>query len=253
MKSQLASVSQRILRFAERLGRNEFRALLLLLTVSMAVWGFAELADEVLDGESDAFDEQILLAMRTPGNPADPWGPRWLEETGRDITGLGGAAVLSSITLATGAYLFLRGKIRVMWFVFMAVGSGILLSLLMKHWFDRPRPDLVPHGSQIYTTSFPSGHSMMSAVTYLTLAALLAKVEQRRAIRAYFLCVAVALTLLIGISRVYLGVHWPTDVLAGWSAGTAWALLCWTIASYLQRRGDIEQETTATKPPASAG
>ncbi|HKH34153.1 MAG TPA: phosphatase PAP2 family protein, partial [Beijerinckiaceae bacterium] len=122
-----------------------------------------------------------------------------------------------------------------------AVGGGMLMSTLLKLGFARPRPDLVPHGARVYTASFPSGHAMLSAVTYLTLGALLARVQPRRRIKAFFLGLAILLTIVIGMSRVYLGVHWPSDVLAGWCGGAAWAALCWFVALQLQRRGDVEQ------------
>ena len=118
----------------------------------------------------------------------------------------------------------------------------MLLSSGLKGLFDRPRPDLVPHAVEVYTMSFPSGHATLSAVTYLTLGALLARVQPRRRVKAYLLGVAVLLAVLIGASRVYLGVHWPTDVLAGWCVGAAWAMLCWTVATWLQRRGEVEGE-----------
>ncbi len=116
------------------------------------------------------------------------------------------------------------------------------MSTLLKQLFSRPRPDLVPHESFVYTASFPSGHSMMAAVTYLTLGALLARVQPRRQVKAYLLVLAALVTLLVGISRVYLGVHWPTDVLAGWAAGAIWALLSWLVARWLQRRGQVEPD-----------
>jgi undecaprenyl-diphosphatase len=122
-----------------------------------------------------------------------------------------------------------------------AVGGGLLLSALFKAGFDRPRPDLVSHLSQVYTTSFPSGHSMMSAVAYLTLGALLAQLHKGRAVQAFILAVAILITVLVGLSRVYLGVHWPTDVLAGWAAGAAWACLCWLVAQWFQKRGALER------------
>lgn len=84
---------------------------------------------------------------------------------------------------------------------------------------------------------------MLSAVVYLTLGGILSRVERPRPIKIYVLSVAVILTLLIGVSRVYLGVHWPTDVLAGWCAGATWAVLCWRVALALQRRGEIEGNT----------
>jgi undecaprenyl-diphosphatase len=112
----------------------------------------------------------------------------------------------------------------------------------LKYSIDRDRPALVPHGSVVYTASFPSGHSMLAASTYLTMGALLARVQRRRRIKAYILMVAITATLLVGISRVYLGVHWPTDVIAGWTAGTGWALLCWLLARWLQAHGAVENE-----------
>ncbi|MBR9904520.1 MAG: phosphatase PAP2 family protein, partial [Gammaproteobacteria bacterium] len=119
-------------------------------------------------------------------------------------------------------------------------------STVMKLGFDRPRPDLVPHEAMVYTASFPSGHSMMSAVTYLTLAALLIRVQPALRLKAYLLILAILLTLLVGISRVYLGVHWPTDVLAGWTAGASWAALCWIVMRWMQRHGQLEPEESSS-------
>jgi undecaprenyl-diphosphatase len=160
---------------------------------------------------------------------------------GRDFTALGGVGVLTFITIAALGSLLLSRRFRMALFTLVAVSGGMLLSTLLKLGFDRPRPDLVPHESIVYTASFPSGHSMMSAVTYLTLAALLNSVEPSRRLKAYLLIVAIAVTVLTGVSRVYLGVHWPTDVLAGWAAGAAWAALCWLVAHYMQRRGKVEK------------
>jgi undecaprenyl-diphosphatase len=127
----------------------------------------------------------------------------------------------------------------------------MLLSTLLKMGFDRPRPDLVPHGALVYTASFPSGHATLSAVVYLTLGALLARVQPRLVLKLYLLGLAILLTVMVGVSRVYLGVHWPTDVLAGWAVGAAWALLCWATALWLQRRGRVEGPGPApdTAPP----
>ena len=131
-------------------------------------------------------------------------------------------------------------------FVIAAVVGGTLLSTALKMGFERPRPDLVPHGTRIYTASFPSGHAMLSAVTYLTLGALLARVQKRRRVKALLLGLAILITLLVGMSRVYLGVHWPSDVLAGWCVGAAWAALCWFVALQLQRRGEVERADPVT-------
>jgi undecaprenyl-diphosphatase len=225
---------------AGRWARREFGVLATLALAAVAVWGFVELADEVLEGETHAFDERILLALRSAGDRSDPLGPGWLEELMRDVTGLGGTGVLTFITLAVAGFLALDGKRHAALFVIAAVGGGMLLSTLLKLGFDRPRPDLVPHGALVYTASFPSGHATVGAVVYLTLGALLARVQAGRVLKLYLLALAILLTVAVGISRIYLGVHWPSDVLAGWAIGAAWALLCWAAALWLQRRGQVE-------------
>ena len=164
-----------------------------------------------------------------------------MAEAGRDLTALGGVAALLLVTVAVAGYLFLDRKFAAMGFMLAAVAGGLALSSLLKALFARPRPQVVPYLSQVYTTSFPSGHSMMSAVVYLTLGAVLARMVGRRPLRFYFLAIALLVTGLVGCSRVYLGVHYPTDVLAGWTAGLVWATLCWLLARALQRRGTIER------------
>ena len=227
---------------ARRLGAAiEPRMLAVLLALAGGVWLFAELADLIDEGETRSFDTRILLALRSASDPADPLGPGWVEELGRDVTAFGGFGVLVFVTLAAAGYLWLSGRRRSMLLLIVAVGGGQMLSTLFKRGFDRPRPDLVPHEAIVYTASFPSGHAMMAAVTYLTLGAMLARVQPTRALRAYVLALAAIVTVAVGISRVYLGVHWPTDVLAGWTAGAAWALACWTVARWLARRGAVEE------------
>ena len=218
----------------------EPRALVAMMLAAACVWAFVGLADEVVEGETESFDTAVLLALRAPGDPADPLGPGWLEEFGRDVTALGGVGVLALITLATAGFLWLQGNRGSTWLVLFSVAGGQAVSSLAKLGFGRPRPDLVPHGMDVYTASFPSGHSMMAAVTYLTLAALVARVQPTRVLKVYVLTLAVLLTLAVGVSRVYLGVHWPTDVLAGWTAGAAWALGCWLVAWWLESRGAVE-------------
>ena len=220
--------------------RFEVPVLLVIAGGSSCVWAFIEIADEVNEGAAKALDERVLLALRNPADSADPIGPRWLEEMARDFTALGGVGVLTLISLATVAYLLLMRKRHAAVMLAVAVVGGIVLSSLFKAGFDRPRPDLVAHLSQVYTASFPSGHSMMSAVTYLTLGALLSPLHRDWAAKLFFLAAAVVITALVGLSRVYLGVHWPTDVLAGWAAGAAWASLCWLAALWFQRRGAVE-------------
>ena len=153
-----------------------------------------------------------------------------------------GVLVLTLATVAVAGFFLMRGQIGSMVFLLGSVGGGILLSTVAKELFARPRPDLVPHGSIVMTSSFPSGHSMMAAVTYLTLGVLVARVLVRRRLKIYVLALAILLTLAVGVSRVYLGVHWPTDVLAGWLAGAGWAMVCLFLARLLAREGHVEPE-----------
>ncbi len=220
--------------------------LAVLLSLSAAaLWLFAALAEEVLEGDTHAFDTAVLLALRTSGNAADPLGPPWIEELARDVTALGGVGVLTFFTIAVAGFLWLQRKQGMTVFLIASIGSGVALSSLAKSLFDRPRPDLVPHGSYVYTASFPSGHSLMAAVTYLTVAILVARSFLQRRTKIYVMALAVVMTLSVGLSRIYLGVHWPTDVIAGWAAGGAWALACAALARYLSRRGTIEAEEGA--------
>lgn len=223
-------------------GHMELGLAALLALAAAGVWVFALIADEVAEGETHAFDEAVLLALRAPGSPADPLGPPWVEELARDMTALGGTAVLAFLTVAVFGLLWLQRRRLTALFLVAAVGGGLTLSSAAKALFDRPRPDLVPHGSHVYTASFPSGHSMMSAIVYLTLALLVARTLPDRRLKIYVVTLAAVVTLSVGISRVYLGVHWPTDVLAGWAAGGGWALGCAALARYLSHRGAIEDE-----------
>ncbi len=229
-------------RYGAHLRLNEAAPLLALSAVGLFGWLFVMIAGEVIDGDTMSFDKAILLALRTPGNLADPIGPTWLEESARDFTGLGGHAILGFVTLATIAYLVMTGRRGAAWLVVVAIGGGMVASALLKVGFERPRPDLVPHEVRVYTASFPSGHAMLSAVTYLTLGALLARLHSSRRVKLFFLGLALVLTVVIGCSRVYLGVHWPSDVLAGWCCGAAWAAACWYAALLLQRGGQVERE-----------
>ncbi len=222
------------------LGRLEWPVPLALMIAAGAVWGFVELADAVVEGGTARFDRLILLALRSPDDPTDPIGPVWFEEMMRDFTALGGNGVLTLVTAVAIGFLITERKRRAAMFLLAAVAGGMLISTLVKIGFERPRPDLVPHGARVYTASFPSGHAMLSAVVYLTIATLVARIRPHWRVRAYILLSSVLLTVLVGVSRVYLGVHWPTDVLAGWAAGAAWALVCWAAARWLQYHGNIE-------------
>jgi undecaprenyl-diphosphatase len=214
--------------------------LLAALLIGGALMAFAELADEVVDGETHAFDRAVMLAMRESHDPDNPLGPAWLELIARDITSLGGTIVLGLLTVATIGFMLLRRKWGGAIFVLVSVAGGTLISSGLKSLFDRPRPDLVPHAVEVTSASFPSGHSLLAMVTYLTLGAVLAEVQTQTRVKIYILGWAVFLALIVGLSRVYLGVHWPTDVLADWCIGSAWALVCGSVALWMQRRGMID-------------
>ncbi len=233
------------LRIALRwIGKHQLGTLLSLFTVAFGVLCFIAVADEVHEGDTNQIDRALLLALRSSTDPADPLGGRVVEEMGRDVTALGGMTVLTLLTLGVLGYLLLIHKPLAALFVAVSVLGALALSSGLKDLFERPRPDLVTRLSYVVTSSFPSGHSMLSASVYLTLGALLARMQANLVVKAYILLWAAFLACLVGLSRVYVGVHWPSDVLAGWSAGAAWAAACWLVAGVLQRRGRVE-------PPAS--
>ena len=138
-------------------------------------------------------------------------------------------------------FVLLRRRFHVLALILTAIAGGVLLNVWLKHFFDRPRPDLVPPIAHVSTASFPSGHSLLSAVVYLTLGALLTRMVAPMKLKMYIISMALLLSFLVGLSRIYLGVHYPTDVLAGWAVGLVWAILCWLVADYMQRRGLVEQ------------
>ena len=192
---------------------------------------FGQIAEEVLEGDFTAFDRTLLLALRNPADLSDPLGPPWLEEAARDITALGSYSVLGLVVGAVAIYLvMIRRRAAALWLLASVVG-GAALSSVLKIGFDRPRPDIVAHVARVFTMSFPSGHAALSAVVYLTLGALLANSAGSRVQRAYFLTLALLLTMLVGITRIYLGVDYPTDVLAGWCFGAAWAIFAVWVGS----------------------
>ncbi len=216
------------------LARREIVPIAIFLGIALPLLAFIEIADEVGEGEARWFDESLLLALRT-SDPADPIGPRWFETAIMDITALGGFAVLALVTLLAVGYLLAINRWGGALMLLAATLGGTAISEGLKMGFNRPRPDLVAHVVETTSMSFPSGHAMLSAVTYLTIGALIAHTQESRQLRGYVLGAAILLTLLIGASRVYLGVHWPTDVLAGWCLGAAWALVCWTAVTWLTR------------------
>lgn len=209
-----------------RFGRLEAAPFIAFAAPAGLLLGFLKLASEMSEGETDALDRALLAALRAPGDMHDPVGPPWLDAAMRDLTALGSTSVLTLLTLLAVGFLVVSRRRLAALEVVIAIGGGAIVSTLLKHVFERPRPAFVADGVFIDTWSFPSGHAMLSAVTYLTLGALLTQGEPQRRVRAYIVGAAIALTATIGLSRIYLGVHYPSDVLAGWLVGVAWALIC---------------------------
>lgn len=229
------------LRFG-RLDRKELTWLFAGLAISLLLFGFVSLAGEVMEGDTQAFDTRILQALRDPADPAKPIGPDWIEGPLLDLTSVGGPTVLGLVVLVVAGFLMLQTRYRTAVVVLITTATGDALNTGMKHLFNRPRPTIVPHMRVVYSTSFPSGHAMESAIVYLTLAAILMRASDSRLTKMYILGIAVLLTTLVGVSRVYLGVHYPTDVLGGWIIGFMWALICSLAARRFEGTAQLEAE-----------
>ena len=225
-----------------RLERNELRVLLIGLGLSALVYLFIQLAGEVMEGDTQAFDAAIVRGLRDPSDPAKPLGPAWVEGVLLDVTALGSPVVLGLVVLIITGYLLLQTRYLTAVMVLATSISGAALTELLKLLFDRPRPDVVPHLRAVVSLSFPSGHAMQSAIIYLTLGALLVRVVEGRLTKFYCMAMAMFLTFIVGVSRVFLGVHYPTDVLGGWMLGFLWAAVTFLATRRFDRRLDRERE-----------
>jgi undecaprenyl-diphosphatase len=223
----------RVKRWLGWLVQPEAKLLVVALGAVAAMLGFALVADEVAEGETSGFDEWVLRAVRTHV-------VRSADSTAADIalnvTALGGYPVLVLVLSCVVGFLLLEHKAWEALYVLVTTAGGALLSDVLKTLFARPRPSLLEPFVRVTSFSFPSGHALVSAVAYLTLGALLAAILPRRRSKLYVVSVALLLASLVGLSRILLGVHYPTDVLAGWFAGLAWALACWVVLEILERR-----------------
>jgi undecaprenyl-diphosphatase len=229
-----------------RLERRELIWLCVGLGACVLLFLFVRLAGEVIEGDTQAFDNRILRALRDPNDPSRPMGPAWLESSLLDLTAIGGPTVLFLMVLAVVGFLLLQTRYRTALFVALTTLSGELINSALKHVFNRPRPSVVPHLRDVFSSSFPSGHAMESAIVYLTLGAMLMRVAERRLTKLYCLGLAVLLTILVGVSRVYLGVHYPTDVIGGWIIGFVWASICWLLEQRFEASAGIEAEKAKT-------
>jgi undecaprenyl-diphosphatase len=239
-KALVAAVRKRLPAAVQRyVTALDVQALVLLggaLVTVVAAFAFIAVAGAVIEGDTQQVDEAIVKWFRQPGNPSLARGPAWLTEVAIDITALGSTVVLLMLVGAVAGFLWIQGQTRLMLLLMAAMGGGLLLNAVLKATVARARPTVVPHLREVFTYSFPSGHAALSAIVYLTIGVLLFEVVRGRAARLYCLAVAMAATALVGFSRVFLGVHYPSDVLAGWAAGIGWAAICWLAVQYLERR-----------------
>lgn len=210
----------------------------LLSAVGAGLFVFLALADEVTEGERIAFDRAILLFFRQPDMNA-PIGPEWLKEAALEITALGGYPAITLLTVGVVGFLAISGRRGNALYVLLSVIGGALLSSILKLAIGRARPDLVEQLDIVHTASFPSGHALITTVTYLTLGSLVVRQVPTLREKTYILGAAIFVSVLVGVTRVYLGVHWPSDVLAGWALGTAWASFVWCGAEFIERREAI--------------
>lgn len=215
---------------------REFGIIITCLVCIAGLWLFIEITEQVTDHQTQSFDDYVLTSFRESSDLSDPIGPEWGEEVARDITSLGSKTLLVLIVLSVAGFLFLKGHPGQGWLILGVSLAGLLLTLGLKSLFMRARPDVVPHLGSAVTQSYPSGHTMMSAVIYLSLAAMLSYIQTSRRVKLFIITVGMLITFLVGVSRVYLGVHYPTDVLAGWAIGLAWAAFCWIIFRYFNHR-----------------
>ena len=229
--AQTVAFARRAWRFA----RSEIAAVTALFVVALGVVTFAELADDMANAEGQAFDAAVLAAMRPNADPSNALGPWWLEEAAADLTSLGGIAVLSLFATVVIVFLFMQRKRLSALLLLIGLGGGVALSEGLKAVFERDRPPQIYQAVDTINASFPSGHALLSAVFYLSIAVMLTRAFPERHFKVFILGVGMLLTLIVGATRVYLGAHWATDVLAGWSVGAAWAMVLWLVAYSLQR------------------
>ena len=236
----------RWLRF-RKFERRELGWLVVGFSVCLLLWGFLALASEVMEGDTKALDTRILVSLRNADDPSRPIGPAWVESALLDLTAIGGPTVLALVVFAVVGFLALQTRYHTALVVLITAASGEVANIAIKNAFMRPRPTVVPHLREAFSTSFPSGHAMESAIIYLTLGAMLMRLAERRITKLYCMGMAIFVTFLVGMSRVYLGVHYPTDVLGGWIFGFMWASLCWLVSQRFEEETGVAEEREKAK------
>ena len=201
-----------------------------------AVGLVAALVDEIAEGGAFRFDDALLIALRRPGHLDRPIGSAWLLQSAIDLSALGGFTLQWLLGGASGLFLvYVKRRAEAAWLAGSVLGASVMNAGL-KSMLHRPRPELVPHLAVVSNASFPSGHAMISAAIYLTVGAMLAETQPRRTARIFLMAFSGLLVVLIGVSRIYLGVHWPSDVLASWCLGSVWALVVFVANRALRAR-----------------
>jgi undecaprenyl-diphosphatase len=217
--------------------RAEVFLLASLALIAGAILAFVGIADEMREDGGRAFDWSVLrLTHPNPADPADPVGPSWLDQASADFSALGSVTVLLTVVIGACGYLLLRRRALEALLLALATGGGLAISQMLKTVFGRDRPPDAYRAVEVLNQSFPSGHAVLSAVVFLTLGAMLARAEESWRLRVYVLSVAILIAVLIGLTRIHLGVHWATDVLGGWCAGAAWAAACWLLDRWIRLR-----------------
>lgn len=230
--AQLRPILVRLLRLA----RAEIAAVTALMVLAGTILAFIEIADDMREGDGQRFDERVLAWMRPwPDDPGRPWGPWWLHEAAADITSLGGISVLGLFAVGAMGLLLLQKKRLSALLLAVGLAGGVALSEGLKAVFERERPPPAYQAVETLNASFPSGHALLATVFYLTLGVMLTRAFPQRRLKAYALGAGVTIALLVGLTRIYLGAHWASDVFAGWCVGAAWAVALWLFAYGVQR------------------
>ncbi|MFN7129041.1 MAG: phosphatase PAP2 family protein [Brevundimonas sp.] len=211
--------------------RTEIAALTALFVAALGVMTFIEIADDMTEADGQAFDQQVLALLRPyADDPGRPWGPWWLKEAAADITSLGGISVLGLFALIVIVFLLSQRKWLSSLLLALGLVGGVMLSEGLKAVFERERPPQLMQAVETINASFPSGHALLATVFYLSVAVMLTRAFPRQRFKIFVLGVGMVMALLVGLTRIYLGAHWATDVFAGWAVGSAWAMVLWLVA-----------------------
>ncbi len=233
------------------LKRIDFQLLISFLAILLLILLFRQIANWIDAGTTDRIDFELLRMCRDETPEMKPRGSPKFVGAVRDFTALGSGTVLTFLVITVSLFYFLQGRWRTGLFLLVTSSLGWGLMEWLKDVYARPRPAVVSHLTPETSYSFPSGHAKMSAVIYLTLGIILAQRSRRQSVKVFWMSIAIVLTLCIGCTRVYLGVHHPSDVLAGWIAGTCWALFVFLIARLWRDRWKLFG--AGKQPPATGG